>query len=68
MPFPNSGYKIGDTVAEMTYGGFSQWGISKSKLLLPVPTCAPEIIGLLTGGLTASIGKKILQTFLSLFI
>lgn len=51
-----AGLKVGDCVAEMVYGAFSEWGIVSEKLALPVPTCAPQVVALLTSGLTASIG------------
>lgn len=43
-------------VAEMAYGAFSEWGTLSAKHALPVPVLAPEVIALLTSGLTASIG------------
>ena len=52
------GLKVGAQVAELTYGGFSEWAIVKEKLAIPVPASSGEIIGLLTTGLTASIGEK----------
>ena len=54
----HAGLKIGDQIAEMTYGGFSEWAVVKERLAIPVPACQPEIIGLLTTGLTASIGMS----------
>ena len=55
----HAGLKVGDAVAEMTYGAFSEWGLVQAKVALPVPTCAPEIVALLTSGLTASIGEPL---------
>lgn len=52
------GLKVGDCVAELSFGTFSEWGIVSEKLALPVPTCSPEMVALLTSGLTASIGKN----------
>lgn len=49
---------MGDCVAELSFGTFSEWGILSEKLALPVPACSPEIVALLTSGLTASIGKR----------
>jgi hypothetical protein len=44
-------------VADLTFGAFSEWGILSEKMALPVPTCAPQVVALLTSGLTASIGN-----------
>ncbi len=52
-----AGLKVGDCIAEMVYGAFSEWGIVSQKLALPVPACAPQVVALLTSGLTASIGE-----------
>ena len=52
------GLKVGDCVAELSFGTFSEWGIVSEKLAMPVPTCSPEIVALLTSGLTASIGER----------
>lgn len=43
-------------MAEMAYGAFSEWGVVQAKHALPVPVVAPQIVALLTSGLTASIG------------
>ena len=51
-----TGLKVGDPVAEMAYGAFSEWGVMRAKHALPVPVLAPEVAALLTSGLTASIG------------
>lgn len=51
-----AGLKVGDPVAEMAYGAFSEWGVVQAKHALPVPVVAPQIVALLTSGLTASIG------------
>ena len=40
----------------MAYGAFSEWGVVQAKHALPVPVIAPQIVALLTSGLTASIG------------
>ena len=40
----------------MAYGAFSEWGVMPARHALPVPEPAPEVVALLTSGLTASIG------------
>ncbi len=45
-------------MAELSFGTFSEWGILPEKLALSVPACSPEIVALLTSGLTASIGAS----------
>lgn len=52
-----AGIQVGQSVAEMVYGAYCDWGITKPGWVLAVQTCAPEIVALLTSGLTASIGK-----------
>ena len=52
------GLDIGQPVAEMAYGAFSEWGIMPAKHAMPVPALAPEVVALLTSGLTASIGEE----------
>ena len=47
---------MGDAVAQMAYGAFSEWGVVPARHALPVPEPAPEVVALLTSGLTASIG------------
>lgn len=51
-----AGLKVGDAVAEMSFGAYSEWAVVEQKFAIPVPTCSPEIVALLTSGLTASIG------------
>ena len=47
---------MGQPVAELAYGAFSEWAVVPAKHVLAVPVLAPEIVALLTSGLTASIG------------
>ena len=67
------GLSVGQSVATMTYGGFSEYAVVSAKQCLPVsgrPT--PQAVALLTCGLTASIslheaarmgtGEKVLIT------
>ena len=53
---PFAGFSVGQPVAELAYGAFSEWAIVPAKHALAVPVLAPEIVALLTSGLTASIG------------
>ena len=48
---------MGDSVAQVSYGTYCEWGLVPVKEALPVPACAPEIVALLTSGMTASIGE-----------
>ena len=48
---------MGQPVAELAYGAFSEWALVPARHALPVPVLAPEIVALLTSGLTASIGE-----------
>lgn len=49
----------GDAVATMEYGGFSEYGILSPKTCLPIPLPTPEMLSLLTSGLTASIAFEV---------
>ena len=51
-----AGLQVGQPIAEMGYGCFSEWGLVAAASAIPVPRPAPEIVALLTSGLTASIG------------
>ena len=50
---------MGQPVAELAYGAFSEWAVVSARHALPVPVLAPEIVALLTSGLTASIGQAL---------
>jgi len=52
---------VGDAVAQMAYGAFSEWGAAPARHALRVPSAAPEVVALLTSGLTASIGARLPQ-------
>ncbi|KAG2434043.1 hypothetical protein HXX76_007771 [Chlamydomonas incerta] len=52
------GYRPGDCVAALSYGSFSEYGIEPARTALPVPCVAPELVALLTSGLTASIALE----------
>lgn len=51
----SSAIRVGDAVATMEYGGFSEFAVLKERQLLPIPKPNPETLALLTSGLTASI-------------
>ena len=51
---------MGQPIAELGYGCFSDWGLVSAKAAIPVPKPAPEIVALLTSGLTASVGESLL--------
>ena len=55
---------MGDAVAQMAYGAFSEWGVVPARHALPVPEPAPEVVALLTSGLTASIGMRLGSGFM----
>jgi NADPH:quinone reductase-like Zn-dependent oxidoreductase/short-subunit dehydrogenase len=49
---------VGQPVATMQFGGFAEYAIVPAKQAMPVPRAAPEIVALLTSGLTASIALE----------
>ena len=59
-----AGVQVGDPVACMSYGSFSDYQLIPAKQAMPVPVVAPEIVALLTSGLTASIGDFIMGSVL----
>lgn len=48
----------GDAVATMTYGGFSDYAVELEGVVLPVPEASPQVVSLLTSGLTAALGLE----------
>ncbi|XP_006661314.2 probable quinone oxidoreductase [Oryza brachyantha] len=50
--------KVGTPVALMTYGTYSEFIQVPAKRLLPVPRPEPEVVAMLTSGLTASISLE----------
>ncbi|KAL4452074.1 hypothetical protein ABPG75_007736 [Micractinium tetrahymenae] len=46
---------VGQPVATMTYGGFAEWAVVSAKHVFPLPQATPEMVALMTSGLTASI-------------
>jgi NAD(P)-dependent dehydrogenase (short-subunit alcohol dehydrogenase family) len=49
---------VGQPVATMQYGGFSEYSIVQAKQCLPVRRGTPAVLALLTSGLTASISLE----------
>lgn len=52
------GYRVGDAVATMEAGNFSEFAVVPARALHRVPSPRPEFLALLTSGLTASIGLQ----------
>ncbi|KAL6846276.1 hypothetical protein ACP4OV_023724 [Aristida adscensionis] len=50
--------KVGTPVALMTFGTYAEFMLVPAKLLLPIPRPDPEIVAMLTSGLTASIALE----------
>ncbi len=51
-------------MACMSYGSFSDYQLISARQAMPVPVVAPEIVALLTSGLTASIGEHVMGSVL----
>ncbi|XP_031394131.1 probable quinone oxidoreductase [Punica granatum] len=49
---------VGTPAALMTYGGYSEFVTVNAKHILPVPKPDPEVVAMLTSGLTASIALE----------
>lgn len=50
--------KVGIPVALMTFGSYAEFTMVPAKHLLPVPRPDPEVVAMLTSGLTASIALE----------
>uniref|UniRef100_A0A803LNU0 Enoyl reductase (ER) domain-containing protein n=1 Tax=Chenopodium quinoa TaxID=63459 RepID=A0A803LNU0_CHEQI len=50
--------KIGTAAAVMTFGSYAEFMIVPSKFILPVASPDPEVVAMLTSGLTASIALE----------
>jgi len=48
----------GQPVATVTYGGFSDFAVVDERHAIPVPEASPEVVAMLTSGLTASIALE----------
>ncbi len=53
-----TGFAPGDPVACLSYGSFSEYGVEPARTAMAVPWVGPEVVALLTSGLTASIGLE----------
>ncbi|VAI18381.1 unnamed protein product [Triticum turgidum subsp. durum] len=53
--------KVGTAVALMTFGGYAEFTVVPAKHLLLVPRSDPEVVAMLTSGLTASISLEKVQ-------
>ncbi|KAK9805373.1 hypothetical protein WJX73_007858 [Symbiochloris irregularis] len=54
-----TGLHVGQPIAEMSFAAFSDWGVVPAKSAIPVARPAPEVVALLTSGLTASISLEV---------
>ncbi|CAM6102136.1 unnamed protein product [Calypogeia fissa] len=54
----STSFKLGSPVATLTYGGFAEFKEVNHKQVIQVPVAVPEIVALLTSGLTASISLQ----------
>ncbi|CAH9125801.1 unnamed protein product [Cuscuta epithymum] len=50
--------KVGTPAAIMTFGGYAEFVVVNAKHILPIPRPDPEVIAMLTSGLTASISLE----------
>ena len=50
-----AGLKVGQPVATLTYGGFSEFAVEQARFVVPVPTPSLAMVAFLTSGLTASV-------------
>lgn len=53
-----SDFRPGEAVAAMVFGSFAEYFLVPAKLAIKIPRVAPEVIALLTSGLTASIALE----------
>eukprot|EP00271_Cylindrocystis_brebissonii_P011675 TRINITY_DN29580_c0_g1_i1.p1 TRINITY_DN29580_c0_g1~~TRINITY_DN29580_c0_g1_i1.p1 ORF type:complete len:659 (-),score=121.71 TRINITY_DN29580_c0_g1_i1:431-2407(-) len=52
------GLRPGRSVATLSYGAFSDFAVIDAKLVIPVEAATPQMVALLTSGLTASIALE----------
>ncbi|EEF43705.1 prostaglandin reductase-3 [Ricinus communis] len=50
--------KVGTPAAIMTFGSYAEFTVVPAKHILPVPRLDPEVVAMLTSGLTASIALE----------
>lgn len=55
---PDVALPVGQPVATMTYGGFAEWAVVSAKHVFPLPQASPDMVALMTSGLTASIALE----------
>ncbi len=53
----SAGLEVGQAVATLSGGCFSDYVVMPAKFCLPAGTMPKEVVALLTSGLTASIGQ-----------
>eukprot|EP00892_Ulva_mutabilis_P010540 jgi/Ulvmu1/7859/UM004_0090.1 len=51
----DSELKVGQPVATLSYGGFSEYAVEKARVVVPVPQASAATVAFLTSGLTASV-------------
>ncbi|CAI5976084.1 unnamed protein product [Closterium sp. NIES-64] len=49
------GLAVGQAAAALAYGAFAEYMLVDARWVIPVPDCSPQMVALLTSGLTASI-------------
>jgi len=54
----DNGLQLGQPVGTLQFGGFSEYSLVSSKQCFKVPEIRPEVVALLTSGLTASIALE----------
>jgi NADPH:quinone reductase-like Zn-dependent oxidoreductase len=50
----HAGLQVGQAVAMLTFGGFSEFAVEEARMCVPIPEANPEAVAFLTSGLTAS--------------
>lgn len=50
-----AGFRVGQPVATLTYGGFSEFAVERARFVVPVPQASAAVVSFLTSGLTASV-------------
>lgn len=50
-----AGFRVGQPVATLTYGGFSEFAVESARFVVPVPQASAAVVSFLTSGLTASV-------------
>jgi D-arabinose 1-dehydrogenase-like Zn-dependent alcohol dehydrogenase len=53
-----AGFCVGQAVAALSYGGFSEYAVEKEEACLPIPAATAEAVACMTSGLTASIALE----------